>query len=90
MAQYKKKQVVIIDAIIFTRNNWTEVLEFTGGRAHNLMIEKRINGIATCIIQTSSGSEIANEGDYIVKRVNGEYYSCKPYLFEMIYEPINK
>jgi hypothetical protein len=28
----------------------------------------------------------ANVGDYIIKGVNGEFYPCKPDIFEMTYE----
>lgn len=29
---------------------------------------------------------IANVDDYIIKGVNGEFYSCKPYIFKQTYE----
>ena len=89
MAQYRIKPA-LIDAIKFTRGNWIEVVEFTGGLAHTLKIEKRINGIATCIIPTLNGERIANEGDYIVRVEKGEYYPIKPGIFEMNYEPITE
>ena len=38
-----------IEAVKFTRNNWDEVKSFTNYAAHTLTIERRINGIATCI-----------------------------------------
>ena len=28
----------------------------------------------------------ANKGDYIIKGVNGEFYPCKPDIFEKTYE----
>ena len=28
----------------------------------------------------------ANNGDYIIKGVNGEFYPCKPDIFEKTYE----
>ena len=28
----------------------------------------------------------ATEGDYIIKGVNGEFYPCKPDIFEKTYE----
>ena len=30
----------------------------------------------------------ATEGDYIIKGVNGEFYPCKPDIFEKTYEPV--
>jgi hypothetical protein len=28
-----------------------------------------------------------SENDWIIKGVNGEFYPCKPYIFEKTYEP---
>ena len=88
MTQYRKKPV-IIEAIQFNRNNWNEILEFTNNTAHTITIEKRMDGKCTCIIPTLEGEHIANEGDYIIKGVKGEYYPCKQDIFEMTYEQIN-
>ena len=89
MTQYRKKPV-IIEAIQFNRNNWNEILEFTNNTAHTITIEKRMDGKCTCIIPTLEGEHIANEGDYIIKGVKGEYYPCKQDIFEMTYEPVKK
>jgi hypothetical protein len=32
---------------------------------------------------------IATEGDYIIKGVKGEFYPCKPDIFELTYEEVN-
>lgn len=37
-------------------------------------------------IHTLEGLMIAKPGDYIIKGVKGEFYSCKPDIFEMTYE----
>lgn len=87
MAQYRKKPVVI-EALKFTRNNWDEVKLFTNDTAHTLRIEKCINGLSTCIIPTLEGQHIATEGDWIIKGVKGEYYPCKPDIFEATYEKV--
>lgn len=42
------------------------------------------NGIT---IYTPSGIVLATVGDYIIKGVNGEFYPCKPDIFEKTYEP---
>jgi hypothetical protein len=87
MAQYRKKPVVI-EAIQFTRDNWNEILEFTNNTAHTLIIERRMDGIATCVIPTLEGQHIATEGDFIIKGVQGEFYPCKPDIFEKTYEEV--
>lgn len=40
-------------------------------------------------IKTLEGTSHANVGDYIIKGVNGELYSCKPEIFEKTYERVN-
>lgn len=53
-----------------------------------------INGIypscfkKTMTIEILEGTMTANVGDYIIKGVNGEFYPCKPDIFEKIYELI--
>lgn len=37
-------------------------------------------------IETLEGMMKANVGDYIIKGVNGEFYPCKPDIFEKTYE----
>ena len=37
-------------------------------------------------IQTLEGTMQASRGDYIIKGVNGEFYPCKPDIFEKTYE----
>lgn len=39
-------------------------------------------------IETLEGTMKANEGDYIIKGVNGEIYPCKPDIFEKTYEEV--
>lgn len=31
---------------------------------------------------------LANKGDYIIKGVNGEFYPCKPDIFDKTYEEV--
>jgi hypothetical protein len=85
--KYRKKPIEI-EAIQFTRINWDEIKEFTNNTAHTISIEKRINGKCTCIIPTLEGQHIANEDDYIIKGIKGEFYPCKPDVFELTYEKI--
>jgi len=40
-------------------------------------------------IQTTESIMRANEGDYIIKGVNGELYPCKPDIFEKTYEVVS-
>lgn len=39
-------------------------------------------------IQTLEGTLSASIGDYIIKGVKGEFYPCKPDIFEMTYDKV--
>ena len=41
-------------------------------------------------IQTLEGVMKAQYGDWIIKGVNGEFYPCKPDIFEQTYEAIEE
>ena len=82
--KYRKKPVEI-EAIQFTKDNFKDViLPFTNGTAHHLEIK---DDVYTCVIPTLEGEHIATENDYIIKGVKGEFYPCKPDIFEMTYHP---
>ena len=39
-------------------------------------------------IHTPEGVMSVSNGDWIIKGVKGEFYPCKPDIFEMTYEPV--
>ena len=39
-------------------------------------------------IETLEGTMMAQVGDWIIKGVNGEFYPCKPDIFEKTYEEV--
>jgi hypothetical protein len=41
-------------------------------------------------IKTLEGDHIVKPGDWIITVVKGEYYPCKPDIFEMMYEPADE
>lgn len=41
-------------------------------------------------IPTLEGLMTAKVGDYIIKGVNGEFYPCKPDIFEKTYEKVEE
>jgi hypothetical protein len=42
------------------------------------------------VIATVEGVMEANPGDYVIKGVAGEFYPCKPDIFEQTYEPVTE
>jgi hypothetical protein len=39
-------------------------------------------------IPTLEGKMKVSDGDFIIKGINGEFYPCKPDIFDKTYEPI--
>lgn len=44
----------------------------------------------TLVITTLEGDMRAEAGDWIIKGIAGEFYPCKPEIFEQTYEPVNR
>lgn len=42
------------------------------------------------IVFTLEGEMVARRGDWIIKGVRGEFYPCKPDIFEATYEPVEE
>lgn len=41
------------------------------------------------IISTLEGLHWVDRGDYVIQGVKGEFYPCKPDIFEATYEPVD-
>ena len=78
MAKFRKKPVMI-EAIQWTGNNLEEIKDFMGYYEY---AKKNL------IIPTLEGKMIAQVNDWIIRGVQGEYYPCKPDIFEKTYEPV--
>ena len=85
--KYRKKPV-IIEAIQFEDNSdrIIEIHEFMGGDTIRVNYEDKDNPYLK--IETLEGIMKASVGDYIIKEVNGEFYPCKPDIFEKTYERV--
>jgi hypothetical protein len=46
--------------------------------------------VVRLIIPTLEGDMEASKGDYIIKGVNGEFYPCKPDIFDKSYELVEE
>ena len=83
---YRKKPVEI-EAWEFTRealksdDSW---LRLYGNELH--LIIQYVGEVLYIEIDTLEGTMRANLGDFIIKGVQGEFYPCKPDIFEQTYE----
>lgn len=90
--KYRKKPVVI-EAMQFTGINPTEIKNFIGSNGnveiYDAAWEAGVGApVVNVVIHTLEGDMHASRGDFIIKGVNGEFYPCKPDIFEMTYEPV--
>jgi len=96
MAKFRKKPVVI-DAVLWTGKNVLEVYTFMHGAPtignSQIASEKwdeytQSREMRPWVISTLEADEhTVCVGDWVIKGVRGEHYSCKPEIFQETYEP---
>lgn len=98
ISTYRKKPVVI-KAIQLREDNIKKVYEFIHG-AGSIKTDSRIaedrwqdyenivrqEGLRLKTLESDGETQVADIGDWIIKGVEGEYYPCKPQIFEKTYE----
>jgi hypothetical protein len=72
---------VIIEALQWTGFLTPKHQEFFGEFIDALAVDK-----FDLLIPTLEGALRASHGDYIIKGVKGEFYPCKPDIFELTYD----
>ena len=86
-----RKRPVVIEAIQFETNN--EVgdvnMNHVVGWINRNGAKSRHDG-TDIYIETLEGEMRASCGDWIIKGVKGEFYPCKPDIFEATYEPVRE
>lgn len=82
MSKKYRKKPVVIEAIQWIGNNLSEIDNFIGRTVDNKE--------TTLVIHTLEGDMEASIGDYIIKGVNGEFYHCKPDIFDKTYEEVTE
>lgn len=77
---YRKKPVAVNVVQLCAENSIQQVAQWCGGKHFSSDGEMWIE------IPTLEGVMRANYLDYIIQGVNGEFYPCKPDIFEKTYE----
>lgn len=81
-----RKKPVVVEAVQWNGCNFDEVYHFTHCCLSYVKPIKKLE----LSIQTLEGEMIASKGDWIIKGVNGEFYPCKPDIFEKTYEIVGE
>ena len=85
MSLYRKKPVVI-EARQVTVDEHADIAAWCGGTATYAYIDS-VQVPDGVLIKTLEGVMNAQHGDWIIKGVQGEFYPCKPDIFDATYEP---
>ena len=100
MAKYRKKPVIVeavkLDGLYPSKIK--ECIEFLEGKVIDLsnpITDDKFYDYCNIVsdnggitIHTLEGNMLEKDGDYIIKGVNGEFYPCKPDVFEKTYETV--
>jgi len=87
MAKYRKKPVVI-EAQQVSWENAASVASWCAGTVSDSGFVPSGGMWVTISIPTLEGTMKANLGDFVIRGVKGEFYPCKPDIFEATYEKV--
>ena len=79
MKKYVKKPIPI-EAIQYLSTNLEEIQKFIGDFPNKYIHEENI-----LLINTLEGDRIVRHGDFVIKGIYGEFYPCKPDIFNDSY-----
>lgn len=84
MSEKYRNKPVVIEAMQFTNTNLSDIAKWLCDCDRSF----QSNG-ETITLSTLEGVMMASLNDWIIKGVKGEFYPCKPDIFEMTYEPVS-
>jgi hypothetical protein len=81
-----RKKPIEVEAIFVEPyyRNLEEIIHFVGDDV--CPIERRPDYVLK--IKTLEGDMAVSGGDWIIKGIDGEFYPCKPWIFEKTYEKV--
>jgi len=87
--KYRKKPVVIEAMRFLTLDDYLAVVAwFDEVNTGTLSAEETFQFRSPLMLVTTlEGTMAANPGDWIIRGVQGEFYPCKPDIFEATYDP---
>lgn len=91
-----RKKPVVVDAVqfLYTTEGLRELHNFCGKSLGHVYKARRVDAKAEaeiCTLEDGTSTRvkhIATEGDWIIRGIQGEFYACKPDIFEATYERV--
>lgn len=89
LAAYRKKPVTI-NAVKYTLATRADIISWLGDNVQHQSVDDdgALYDLESLRIQTLEGVMYARLGDFIIRGVKGEFYPCKPDIFEQTYESV--
>jgi hypothetical protein len=89
MSPMFRKKPVVIEAMQFTGlDSYLEIAAWMKASGDTSALAGEVEyRTPIMLVHTLEGTVAANPGDYIIRGVKGEFYPCKPDIFEATYEP---
>lgn len=84
MAKFRKKPVVV-EAFLYDGTE-DSAIKISSNDDFKGMLDFKSGDFDGFYINTLEGQMHVSKGDYVIKGVNGEFYPCKPDVFEKTYE----
>jgi len=89
--KYRKKPVIIEAVLYDEEKGATAEYIYLWAASNAVNIQPAFSqGVMHLNIETLEGTMKAQQGDWIIKGVQGEFYPCKPNIFEQTYEAVDE
>lgn len=85
MPKFRPNPDIIIEARQLTLDRFYDVKHWCGG---DVLYDQATMQILGLMIHTLEGDYNASMGDWIIQGVRGEFYACKPDIFEIKYREV--
>jgi hypothetical protein len=85
--KYRKKPVVI-EAMQFDGSNHSKIYAWSNFEVRSAKPHK--DNYYCLAVETLEGTMEGNIGDFVIRGIKGEYYFCKPDIFELTYEKVEE
>ena len=81
-----RKKPVVIEAMQFTENSKNQVFSWVTCSCYADFSDDK----PVLVISTLEGDMTVSLGDWVIKGLQGEFYPCKPEIFEQSYEEVGE
>ncbi len=83
-----RKKPVVVEAIKFDGQNQERLYDWSNGEIESKIMWLQGKTYHQVTIETLEGEMVGSKGDWIIKGIKGEFYPCKPDIFEATYEAV--